>query len=82
MVPDCGHCIISRGRVQRGFESDDDGITAVKSGYPKKRSSIAEIEVPLPMHIKFPVVPDCGHCIIRRVDFREERTQMMHNYCL
>ena len=26
---------------------------------------------------KFPVVPDCGHSIIRKVDFREERSQMM-----
>ena len=29
-------------------------------------SSIGENEVPVPMHIKFPVVPDCGNCLIRR----------------
>ena len=28
-------------------------------------SSIGESEVPLPMDIKFPVVPDCGNCTNR-----------------
>ena len=34
VVPDCDHCIISRGRVPRAMESDGAGITAVRSGNP------------------------------------------------
>ena len=30
-----------------------------------KKSSIGESQVPVPVNIKFPVVPDCGHCAIR-----------------
>ena len=50
---DCGHCIIKMGRLQRGTESDDAGITVFRSGDPQNMTSIGESGVPVPMHLKF-----------------------------